>query len=127
MKECVEFANNPIVLRLFAVLGQIAAAQHGHQGQRHNGRHQDRQRHHNRKFSEQQANGPGHEEDRNKHRHQRDGNRDDGKAHFLAAFQGGFERVHALFHIAHDVLKHHDGVVHHQAHSQGNAQQRHVV
>jgi hypothetical protein len=44
-----------------------------------------------------------------------------------AAAQRRLERVFAVFHVADDVLQHHDGVVHHQAHGQRQAQQRDVV
>jgi hypothetical protein len=37
------------------------------------------------------------------------------------------ERLHAVLHVANDVLQHHDRIVHHQAHGERDAQERDVV
>ena len=106
---------------------QKAAGQHRHQGQRHKGRHHNRQAHHHRKFVEQQADHAGHEKDGNEHRDQRHRDRNNGEAHFARTAQGRLKRVLTLFHVADDVLQHHNGIVHHQADSEGQAQERDVV
>ncbi len=103
------------------------AAEHRDQRQRHHRRHQDRQRHHRRELVEQQPDHARHEEDRDEHRHQRDRDRQDGEAHLARAHQRGLERRHAFLDVPHDVLEHHDGVVHHQAHRQRDGQQGDVV
>ena len=106
---------------------QKAAGQHGHQGQRHKRRHHNRQAHHHRKLVEQQADHAGHEKDGNEHRDQRHRDRNNGEAHFARTAQGRLKRVLTLFHVADDVLQHHNGIVHHQADSEGQAQKRDVV
>ena len=76
---------------------------------------------------EQQPDHARHEENRNENGHQGGGNGDDGEAHFTRAAQRGFEGRHTVFHMSDDVFKHHNRIVHHQAHRQGQAQERDVV
>ncbi len=104
-----------------------ARGQQGDQGQRHRRRHQHRQRHHHGEFVEQQANHALHEEDGDEDGHQRQRNRHDGEGDFTRAPQRRLHRRQALFDVTDDVFQHHDGVVHHQAHRQRDAQQRDIV
>src|ERR1041385_1875438 len=49
--------------------------------------------------------------DRNEDSYQRDRHGYDRKSDFSRAFQGRFHRAFPFFHAAHDVLKHHHGIV----------------
>ena len=70
---------------------------------------------------------PRHEEQRNEHRDQRNAERDDGEPDLLGAFERGFHRRLAHFDEAHDVLDHHDGVIHDEAGGDRQRHQRKVV
>ena len=108
-------------------VGQEAARQHWHQGERHKGRRHNRQRHDDGKLVEQQADHAGHEKDRNEHRDQRDGDRQNREAHLARTPQRGFKGRLACIHMPHDVFEHDDGIVHYQTHGKGQAKQRDVV
>ena len=112
---------------LVRLVGQEAAGQHGNQGQRHKSRDQNGQAHDHGKLVEQQADHAGHEKNRDKNCHQRNRNRNDGEAHLARAAQGCAERLFAFLHMADDVFQHHDGIVHHQPHGQGQAQEGNIV
>ena len=68
-----------------------------------------------------------HEQDRQEHRGQRQGDGDDGEADLARAADRRLQRRHALLDVAHDRFQHHDGVVHHQADRDGEAEQGDVV
>ena len=122
------FAMRGVAVIVFARVGrQEAAGQHRHQGQRHDGRDEDGQRDDDGKLVEQQADHARHEEDGDEHGHQRDGNRNDGETHFLGAHESRLDRFLAHLDMAHDVFQHHDGIVDHQAHGQGDTQQGDIV
>src|SRR6185437_14167206 len=50
-----------------------------------------------------------------------------GEADFARALVGGLQRLHALFDVAIDVFQHHDGIVDHEAHRDGQRHQRKMV
>ena len=106
---------------------QHARAQHRRQGQRDESGHDDRDRYRHRKFAEHAADDAAHQQHRDEHGDQREGDRDDREADLARAFQRGLERPHAVLDVADDVFQHDDGVVDHEADRQRQRQQRHVV
>ena len=110
------------------VLGlQPACRHHGHQGQRHHGRYQNRQRQGHRKLAEQAAHDVAHKQQRDQHRNQRYRERDDGEANLRRTFKRRRHGRLALFYVAGDVLDHHDRIVHHKARRNGQRHQAQVV
>ena len=102
-------------------------AHHRHQRQRHHRRDDDRHRKRNGELVEQAADHLAHEQERDQNGDQRNGERYDGEADLLGAAQSRFERVHAAFDIARDVLDHHDRVVDHKSGGDGQGHQRQIV
>ena len=65
---------------------------------------------------------------RDEHRGQREGHREDGEADLLRRPRAPPRmRGFAHLHVAHDVLEHHDGVVHHEADRERQRHQREIV
>ncbi len=106
---------------------QHARAHHRRQGQRHHGRDQNGHRQRHGELAEQPPDDVAHEQQRDQHRNQREGQRDDGEADLACAFQRGRQRLFAFLDVARDVLDHDDGVVHHEAGGDGQRHQRQVV
>ena len=106
---------------------QQAAAHHGRQGQRNHRRchHGDGQR--ECELAEHAADQTGHEQERYKDRNQRDRERNHGEANFACAAQRGRERVLAIFHVAHDVLDHDDGIIDHEAGADRQRHERQII
>ena len=102
-------------------------AQHRHQGERHDGRNQDRDGERHRELAKQPPDHILHEQQRNQHGDQRYGERDDGEADLARALQGRVERRKAELDVARDVLDHHDGIVDHEAGRDGQGHQGQVV
>ena len=75
----------------------------------------------------QPADNVAHEQERDQHGKQGNGQRYDGEADLLGAAQRGFERVHAVFDIARDIFDHHDGIVDDEAGGDGQRHQRQIV
>ncbi len=101
---------------------QQAGRQHGREGQRHDGRNDNGHRQGDGEFAEQPPHHIAHEQQRNEHGDEREGEGDDGEADLPRALERGGERPLAGFDVARDVFDHHDGVVHHEAGGDG---QRH--
>ena len=76
---------------------------------------------------EQPADHVAHEQQRYQHRDQRDGQRNDGEADLLRAAQRRFERIHAAFDEASNILDHDDGVVDDETGGDGERHQRQIV
>ena len=108
-------------------VAQHAGAHHRRQGQRHHGGDQngDRQRHG--KLTEQTPDDIAHKQQRDQHRNQREGQRDNGKADFPCAFQRGGQRFFTFLDIARDILDDDESVVHHEPGGDGERHQRQVV
>ena len=117
----------PAVPLLAVVRLEPAAAEHRRERERDEARDQDRHRDGDREFLEEPADETAQEEHRDEHRHQGDRHRDDGEGDLAAALDGRLEHRLALLDVADDVLQHHDGVVHHEAHREGERHQRQVV
>ena len=118
-REAVLFAQG--------LVAQHAGAHHRRQGQRHHGGDQngDRQRHG--KLAEQPPDNIAHKQQRDQHRNQGEGQRDNGKADLARAFQRGGQRFFAFLDIARDVLNNDDSVIHHEPGGDGERHQRQVV
>ena len=103
------------------------AAQHRGEGQRHKAR--DEHRHHDGhgELVEQPSQNTSHEEHRDEHRRQRQRHRNDRETDFARAFERRRERRFAGLHVPHDVLQHHDGVIHHEANRERQRHQREIV
>ena len=128
--DCREPLVGPAGDRAFfrgRAVAQQLRAQHGHEGERHPGGNENRDRERDRKLVKQPADDVAHEQQRNERGDQRDGQRDDGKADLSGALQRGRERPLALLDEARDVLDHHDGIVDHEAGGDGERHQREVV
>ena len=102
-------------------------AHHRHERQRDDGRNDDGDRERYGKFVEQAANDVAHEQQRNKHGDQRNGQRDDREPDLPRAAQRRFEGVHAAFDMARNVFDHHDGVVDDEAGRDGERHERQIV
>ena len=106
---------------------QQIGAEHRHEGQRNEGRDDDRGRQRNGEFVEQPADDLAHEEERDQHGDQRDGERNDGEADLRRALERRLQRCLALLDIARDVLDHHDGIVDDEAGRDRQRHQREIV
>ncbi len=106
---------------------QQACTHHRHQGQRDHGGQDDGDRQRHGEFMEQATDHVAHEQQRNQHRDQRYGQRDDGEPDFTRALQRGFHAAVAHFDVTGDVLDHHDGIVHHETRGDGERHEREIV
>ena len=106
---------------------QPARAHHGRERERDHGGDEDGDGQRDREFAKQPPDHFLHEQQRNEHRHQRDGERDDGEADLPRPLQRGLHGRLAHFAVAGDVFDHHDGVVHHKARGNGQRHQAQVV
>ncbi len=104
-----------------------AAAHHRREGERDEARDQHRDDDHHRELVQQPAEDAAHEEHRDEHRGERDGHRHDGERDLLRAVQRRLHHALAHLDVAADVLQHHDGVVHDEAHAQRQRHERDVV
>ena len=80
-----------------------------------------------RELGEEQARDAADEGRGNEHRAQRQRDGDQRRGHLVHRLVRGFARGHAHRHVPLDVLDHDDGVVHHDAHRQDQAEHRQVV
>ncbi len=103
------------------------AAHHRHQGERHRRRDQDGHGQGDCKFAEQPPHHVAHEQHRDEHGNERDGQRHDGEADLLRAFERRLERRLAFLDVARDVFDHHDRVVDDEAGGDRERHQRQVV
>ena len=106
---------------------QEAAAQHRREGQRDEAGDQNRHHDGDRELVQQAAHDAAHEQHRDEHGDQRDGHGENGEADLARRRDGGLHARLAHLHVAHDVLQHHDGVVHHEAHRERERHQREIV
>ncbi len=129
-KHRIERAFAPLIeAAMFGLMvgPQKARGHHRRQRQRHDHRDEDRHRQRDREFAEQAADDSAHQQQRDQHRDQRNRDRHDRETDFLGALEGGRHRLFAFLDIAGDVLQHHDGVVDHEAHGNGQRHQRQIV
>src|SRR5208283_2436163 len=120
----------PLVKLALFVLRSVlenSGRHHGGERQRDKGGKQDGNGERHGEFAEQPADDIAHEEQRNQHGDQRNGERNDGEANLLGAAQGGPQSRLAGFNVADDVLDHHDGVVHYEAGGYGERHQGEIV
>ena len=93
----------PVETALLFGLGlgfEQACAHHRGQGERHHQRDQNRHRQGDRKFTEQPPDHIRHEQQRDQHGNQRQGQRDQGKANLLGALEGRLHRGFAFLDVA---------------------------
>src|SRR5882762_523539 len=109
-------------LVLFPLVAQQLRGHHRSEGEGDEGGNNDSDGKRYGKFSEQAADNVAHEEQRNEHGDQRDGQRQNREADLLGTFERGLQWGFALFDIAGNVLDHDDGVVDHEA---GGNSERH--
>ncbi len=103
------------------------AAHHRRQRQRNKTGHQHRDDNGHGKFMQQASEQSAHEQNRDENRRERERHGNDREADFLRAFERGFHRRLAVFHVAHDVFEHDDGVVHDEADAQRQRHERKIV
>ena len=115
-----------VVLLVMLVL-QEAGAQHRRQRHRDDAGKHDRQDDGDGEFVQQPADNAAHEDQGNEHRRQRQGHGQDGEADLGRALQRRVIGLLAHFDVPDDILQHHDGVIHHEAHRQGQRHQRQIV
>ena len=108
------------------VLQQLGA-HHRRERERHHGRHQDGDTEGDGELPEEAAHDIAHEEQRDEHRDQRDRQGQDGEADLLRPLQRRLEGRFTLLDVTHDVLDHHDGIVHHEARRDRQRHEREVV
>src|SRR6185369_11774368 len=96
-------------------------------GQRDDGRDQDGHGQRDGEFAKQAANHLAHEEQRNQHRDQRDGQRNDRETDLLGALERRVQWRFAFFDVTRDVFDHHDGVVDDETGGDGQGHQGQVV
>jgi hypothetical protein len=103
-------------------------AEHRRERQRHETRDEDRAGHGDAEFVEELAGVALQEGERHEDRHQRRGGRHHGEADLLRAVARGlFRRFAELFLVSVGVLKHDDGIIHHDADGDGQCEQGEVV
>ena len=100
---------------------------HRRQGQGNQRRNDNGHGHGHGKFAKQPAHHIAHKQQRDHHRDQRDGQRNDGEANLLRPLERGLHRRVAGFYIAGDVLDHDDRVIHHKTNGDGQRHQRQVI
>jgi hypothetical protein len=108
------------------VLQQIGA-HHRRGGQRDDHRDKNGGREGHGKFAEQASDDASHQQQRDKDGDQRDADGEHGKTDFAGALQRRGEWRHAVFHVAHDIFHHDDGVVDDETRRNGHGHQRQVV
>ena len=108
-------------------LGQHARAHHRREREGDDEGDQNRDGESDREFVKQPADDVAHEEQRNQHGDERDGERDEGEADLRGTLERGFHRGGALFTVAGDVFEHHDGIVHDETGGDGERHQREDV
>ncbi len=102
-------------------------AQHRHERQRHHCRDENGNGERYREFAEQPPDDVLHEQQRDQHRNQRNGQGDDGETDLACALERGVQRTFSLLDVARYVLDHHDGVVHDETGRDRQCHQRQVV
>ena len=123
----LEHPQQRIVLLVVIDRLQPSRAKHWRQGQRHDARDQDGEGDHQAELVEHAADDTAHEENGDEDRNQRQCHRHDREADLPGALERGFHRLFARFDMTDDVLQHDDGIVDHEAHGEGQGQQRYVV
>src|SRR6202030_2859805 len=108
-------------------LFQKLGAHHRRQSQRHHGGDQNRNRQGNGKLAKESADDISHEQQRDQHCDQRNGQRYDGESNLSCALERGVQRRLAFFEVAIDVLDHHDRIIHHESGGDRERHQRQVV
>jgi len=106
---------------------QHDGAEHGCERERNNRRNKNGHGQRYRKFAEQPPHHIPHEQQGNKHRHQRNGQRNNGKAYLPCPGKGGLHGFLPLLKIARDIFNHHNGVIHHKAGGDNQSHEREIV
>src|SRR5712672_1619409 len=110
-------------LVFFPLMAQQLGGHHRGEGEGDEGRNDDGDGKGHGKFAEQAADNVAHEEQRNEHSDQRDGQRQNREADLLGTFESDLQWGFALLDIARNVLDHDDGVVDHKAGGNGERHQ----
>ena len=117
----------PIKQRRPGALPEQPAAQHGRQGERHEGRNHHRRRQRDAKLTKQHAGQSAEKHQRREYGHQRQGRGDHRKKDLANPRLGGDKGLFTPLDAFVDVLDDHDGIVDHQPDGQYQAQQRERV
>ena len=110
-----------------AYFAQIAAAEHGHERQADDPAYQHRRADGYGKLAEQTAHQAGEKEQGDENGHQRQGHGKNGETNLARAVSCCLHPAFAHLQVADNVFQHHDGVVDHKAHGQGQGHERHGV
>src|SRR6267154_819435 len=121
IKSVFGFPIEPTLV-LFPLMAQQLGGHHRGEGEGDEGRNDDGDGKCHGKFAEQAPYDVPHEEQRNEHGDQRDGQRQNREADLLGTFERGLQWGLALFDIAGNVFDHDDSVVDHEA---GGNSERH--
>jgi hypothetical protein len=122
LRDCIEAA-----LPLALLGAEEPAGQHRRESERHEAGDQNRYPDGHGKLVEQLPDDPAHEQDRDEHRGERQRHRENGEADLGAAVDGGLQLRFSHLQMANDVFEHHDGVVHHEAHGQGERHEGEII
>ena len=118
----------PLRRRTAAAGGLLkAGAQHRRESEPHQAGEGNRHAEGDGELPEQPPQQAPHQQDRQEHRHQRDGHRHDRWTDLLGTPEGRRTPIEALLLQPGDRFHHHHGVVHHEAHAQGEGHQGEVV
>ncbi len=101
-------------LLLLSLMPQQLRAKHGRQRQRHGRRHQNRYGKGYGEFAKEPAGDIAHEQQWDQHCDERNRQRHNRESDLLCSFEGRLQRTFAFLHVAHDVLDHHDRIVHYE-------------
>ena len=111
----------------FGDMVQQFRAHHGRERQGNNRRNKDGHGQRDGEFAEQPTHNIPHEQKRDQHGHERDGQGDNGESDLLRAFDRGFQGGVALLDVSRDILYDDDGVIHDKSRGNGERHQRQVV
>src|SRR5882757_7655729 len=114
-------------LLFFGVMFQDARGHHRREGEGNDGGDDDGDGEGDSKLAKQTADYVSHEEQRNQNGDQGDGERNDGEADLLGAFQRGLHRRRAFFDVTRNIFDHDDGVVDDESGGNGEGHQGEVV
>ena len=114
-------------LFVFRRVAQQAGAHHRRERKRNRRRKQNRDRQRDGKFAKQPPGNVAHEQQRNQHGDQREGQRNDGETNLPRAFERCLHRRLTRLGVAGDVFNHHDGIIDDKASGDGQRHQREVV
>ena len=123
----LESVKNEVVRTVQRLLVEEPGGQHRRERERHEARDEDRHSDRHRELPEEPADDAAHEKQWNEHRRERQRHRENREADLGGTVERGLKRLLPHLHVAHDVLEHHDRVVHDKSNRQCERHQREVV